>query len=125
MISSPALGDGRRALTGPAVFGGLVVGPLVGVVAMVVSRIAWRPGSLTVPVGLVVALVYSVAYIRVLRRVDWYAGLAGCAGWCIAEVGSLVWNPGGDLLLAADGFGWSFLLLGTIGVVGAAIWGPR
>lgn len=125
MISSPALPDDRRALNGSAVVVGLLIGPVVGVVAMAISRVAWRPGSLTVPVGLVVALVYSVAYVRVLRRVDWYAGLGACAGWCVAEVGSLVWNPGGDLLLAADGFGWSFLLLGTVGVVGAAIWGPR
>jgi formate hydrogenlyase subunit 3/multisubunit Na+/H+ antiporter MnhD subunit len=104
---------------------GLVVGPVVGVVAMVISRVAWRPGPLTAPVGLLVAVVYSVGYVWVLRAVDHRAGFAGCAGWCAAEVGSLVWNPGGDLLLAADGFGWWFLLLGTVGVVGAAIFGDR
>jgi hypothetical protein len=119
------LAEPGRSPAWPAVVVGLVVGPFVGVIAMAISRVAWRPGPLTVPVGFVVALVYSVGYVRVLRGVDRHAGFAACAGWCVAEVGSLVWNPGGDLLLAADGFGWSFLVLGTVGVVGAAIFGDR
>jgi hypothetical protein len=78
-----------------------------------------------IPLGLIAAVVYSAVFAGVMRRWGRMAGFAAVVGWLIGEVGSLLWNPGGDLLLAGDGFGYGFLLLCTGAVVVAASLDPR
>ena len=100
--------------------GALLAGPLVATIAVAISRMALRPGPVTLPLGLVAGVLYSALFAGVMRRFGKAAGLAAVVGWLAGEVGSLTWNPGGDLLLVGDGFGYWFLLLGTASVVIAA-----
>jgi hypothetical protein len=103
----------------------LLAGPLVATVAMAISRMALRPGPVTLPVGLLAGVAYSAVFAGLMRRFGKAAGLGAVVGWLAGEAGSLLWNPGGDLLLAGDGFGYWFLLLGTASVVIAASRRPR
>jgi hypothetical protein len=108
-----------------AALAGLLAGPLVATIAMAISRLALRPGLVTLPLGLVAGVAYSAAFAAVMRRFGKLAALTAVVGWLVGEVGSLMWNPGGDLLLAGDSFGYWFLLLGTSAVVIAASRRPR
>jgi hypothetical protein len=111
----------------------LVISALVALCAGLVSRSAWRPGSvglpwdrlaITVPWGLVLAVAGSVSLVVIARALAGRAfGFIAAAGWVGGVAATLVWHPGGDYLFANDALGISFLLVATGAVLVAAGWG--
>jgi len=92
-------------------------------VAALVSRMYWRPGGVTMPYGLVISAAGSFAVVVL-------AGVASRAHAFVAAVGWLVGlalvvrnTPGGGFLVAGDGLGWAFLVVDTVSVGGALLWG--
>jgi steroid 5-alpha reductase family enzyme len=101
-----------------------VVSAVAGLCAGLVSRGAWRPGSVTIPWGLALAVMGSVALVVVARAVAGRSsGFLAAAAWVAAVASTLVWHPGGDYLFANDALGISFLLLATGAVLVTAGWG--
>jgi hypothetical protein len=101
-----------------------VVSVVVALCAGLVSREAWRPASGTIPWGLALSVVGSVALVVVTRAAAGRAyGFVSAAAWIAAIAATLVWHPGGDYLFANDALGISFLLVATAAVLVAAGWG--
>lgn len=96
------------------------------VLASLVHRMAWRPtDAVTVPWGLILALLSAVALPVVARCFSRIAGALAAVGWIVGLVVVLGKGPGGDFLLAADWMGQAFLYGGAILVVVTAAWGGR
>jgi hypothetical protein len=103
--------------------GSLVVGLLVAAAATLVSRMCWRPGSVTVPFGMVLAVAACAAVVLLARSVSRANGFAAAAGWLIGLGYVVNGTSGGGFLVAGDALGWSFLVLGTVASLGTALWG--
>lgn len=87
---------------------------------------AWRPtDGVTVPWGLVLALLSAVSLPLVARLYSRVAGGGAAAGWIVGLGLLLEKGPGGDFLLAADWLGQVFLYGGAILVVVTAAWGGK
>ena len=100
-------------------------GAVVAVLAAWVSRATWRAGGAAVPWGLALALAGSVGAVWVARALTPSAGFAVAAGWIIGVAYLLPGGPGGDFVLANDGYGNTFVLLGAVAVIVAALSGSR
>lgn len=94
-------------------------------VAALVSRMCWRPGLVTVPYGLVIAVAGSMSVVMLAGRVSRGYALLAAAAW-IVGLGIVVnGTSGGSFLIASDGLGWAFLVLGTVATLATALWGGR
>lgn len=91
--------------------------------AALVSRMVVRSGSFTFPYGLLLSAAASGAVVvlaRLTRR--GYAFAAGAA-WLIGLGFVVNGTSGGGFLVADDNLGWTFLLIDTVAVIGAALVG--
>lgn len=126
MPASTAPGDagGAGALSFVAGVALVLGSAIVAMCAGFVSRGAWRPGVVTVPWGLGLGVVGSVALVVVTRILAGRgAGYVAAGGWVLGVGVVLFWHPGGDYLFAGDGLGYSFLLGATVAVLLTAGWG--
>jgi hypothetical protein len=92
----------------------------VGVCAGWASRGVWRPASVVVPWGLVLAVGGSVAGVLIARTVSRGHGFVAAGGWIVGVAGLL---SRGDTIIAGDLLGYAFLLGCTATVIGSASWG--
>jgi hypothetical protein len=108
---------GRRLGT-VAVRAGLVVaGVLVAAAGTLVARAGATIGSTSLPWGLVLTLVTTVAIARAGASIAGFGGAVAVAvGW-FATVGTFALvSPGGDQLIGSDWTGVGFMGLGVVGV---------
>jgi hypothetical protein len=93
--------------------------------AALVSRMCLRPGAVTLPYGLLLSAAASLAVV-VLARALWrtYA-LVAAAAWLVALGFVVEGTSGGGFVVADDALGWSFLIVDTAAVIGAALVGGR
>ena len=94
---------------------GAALGAVLAVFAVAVHRIGWRVGGVLVPWGLALAVttpvVCSVAAGLLAGK---RAGrLAFGAGWLSTIVVLMLGRPEGDVVIAPDWLGWTFLALGV------------
>ena len=94
-------------------------------VAALVSRMCWRPGLVTVPYGLVQSVTASMGVVILAGAVSRGYGALAAAAWIIGLVFVVNGTSGGSFVIASDALGWGFLILGTLGTLGAAMWGGR
>lgn len=108
---------------------GVVVGLLalgVSVLSALVSRFAWRPGPVTVPWGLVLAVAASLSVVLIARAFSRGMAFVAAAGWILGTGIVLSGRPEGDYVFAQDALGIGYLLVGTVAVISAAAaGGPR
>jgi len=129
LISSPASPDpvsANRAagLLGPgAAVLVTCVSALVAICAGLVSRFAWRPGSLMVPWGLLLGLAAALAVVVLARQLGRGHGLFAVGGWIVGLAAILLGRPEGDFVIASDFLGWAFLLAPIAVLIAAATWG--
>jgi ABC-type polysaccharide/polyol phosphate export permease len=103
-----------------------VVSFAVSVLSALVSRMAWRPGTVVVPWGLVLGVVASVSIVYLARTYTRVLGFVAAAGWIIGTALVVGGRPEGDYLLAEDALGIGYLVLSSVPVIGmAAAGGPR
>lgn len=93
--------------------------------AALVSRMAWRPDLVTVPYGLVLGVGASIGVVLLAGAVTKAYGLLAAAAWLVGLAFVVKGTTGGSFVIAGDGLGWAFLLAGTVGTIGAALWGGR
>jgi hypothetical protein len=105
------------------VIGAGACGAVVAGFAALESRIAWRPGTLMLPWGGLLAVGASVAVVLVARTVGRGAGLAAAAGWILGTGLILGGRPEGDYVFAQDTLGLGYLLICTVLVISAAAGG--
>lgn len=98
-----------------------LLGAMSAVFAALVSRHAWRPGEMTLPWGMLLALAGSVAMVFASRAQGRSFGFLAAAGWVVGLVGVLA-GPGGDVVVAGDLLGYAFLLGATAVVLLTAAW---
>lgn len=108
----------RRAL-GVGVALGLV-SVVVAVCAGWISRADWRPGSLVIPWGLVLGIAGAVAVGFISRSVSRVHGAVAVGGWIL---GVALWLRPGEAVIAADAWGYAFLLLPTAALLGMTVRG--
>lgn len=101
-----------------------LLGAVSAVLAALVSRHAWRPGELTLPWGMVIALAGSVAVVFAGRSHGRSFGFLAAAGWVVGLM-CVLGGPGGDVVVAGDPLGYTFLLGATAAVFLTAIWRHR
>jgi hypothetical protein len=97
-----------------------VGGFVLAILAALVSRLAWRPGPVTVPWGLALGVV-SAAGVVVLawgRRPS--LRLLAATGWLVG-LGYLLAPRAGEFVLAADGLGWGFIVGPTATIVASVL----
>jgi hypothetical protein len=87
-----------------------LAGVLVGICAAWVSRAVWRVGGATLPWGLLVSLAGSTSLVLLARPVRRMAPLVAATSWFVGVVVLLV---RGDTIVAGDGLGVAFLVIGT------------
>lgn len=108
---------------------GVLVGVLaavVGILAALVSRMIWRPESLSVPWGLALGVVASLAVVMAARAVSRGLGFVAAGTWIVATGLVLAGRPEGDYVFAQDWLGLTYLLVATVAVISAAAGGaPR
>jgi hypothetical protein len=114
-------GSARLALGVALVLLALVTAP----VAALESRRCGRPHLLTVPYGLVLGVAASMAAVLLAGAVGRGYGLLAAAGWVVGLGFVVQGTSGGSFVIAGDALGWSFLVLGTVATLGAALWGGR
>jgi hypothetical protein len=91
--------------------------------AALVSRMAWRPGSVTLPYGLLLSAVASAAVIVIARSVGRGYAFLAAAAWLVALGFVVEGTSGGGFLVADDSLGWSFLVFDTAAVLGTSLLG--
>lgn len=97
----------------------IVLGGCVGVLGIVVSRMEARVGVVAVPYGFVLAVGAAAALFAEGRRALGAGGALGAAlGWALPVVVAMWQRPEGDVLLAGDGYGLGYVVLGLL----AAVW---
>ncbi|HEY8455010.1 MAG TPA: DUF6113 family protein [Actinopolymorphaceae bacterium] len=103
---------GSRAVRILTLVAGFLLGLVAGVCGVVVSRMDVRMAGLPIPYGLVVAVAATALLFSQARRLGGVAG-AGLtvAGWLVPVALALLPRPEGDVLLASDLTGLSYLLL--------------
>jgi hypothetical protein len=112
----PARRGGARLVVAAATgLGAALLGACVDVLALAIHREVWRPGSLTLPWGLVLGLATSLACgaaaaMLVGRRLG---GVSYALGWVAVLFVALQGRPEGDFVVAADPLGWAFLAIGV------------
>jgi hypothetical protein len=94
-------------------------------VAALVSRMCWRPSLVTVPYGLVLSVAASMAVITLAGAVSRGYALLAAAAWIVSLAFVVNGTSGGSFVIAGDGLGWAFLVLGTLATMGTALWGGR
>lgn len=101
-----------------AVLAGLL-GAVVAVLALAVHRDATRLFDLLVPWGLVLAVLGSVLPSLAITGLGTGRTPVGAygGGWCLVVLVLLGGREEGDYLVAADGRGWGFLVIASLGVV--------
>lgn len=97
----------------------LVTAPL----AALVSRMAWRPAALTIPYGLVLSAAASMGVVVLARAASRRHAFVAAAAWLVGLGLVMRGAPGGGFLIADDTLGWSFLVVATVAVIGAALLG--
>ena len=109
----------------PLTYVGLVCGGVVlGAVGAVMAAARVTVGSVTIPWGLVLAVLTLVVCVRASV---WYAGtrtagLAVMAGWALPVVAFATVNPGGDVLLPDMPRTYVYLVASAVLGVVAAAW---
>lgn len=103
----------------PVAAGGFVT----AILAAVVSRAAWRPDGLTLPWGLVLGVVGSVAIVVLARAISRGHGLVAAVAWVVGLGYLMVPRP--QFVIANDALGWGFIVVGTVAVLVVAMWGSR
>lgn len=94
----------------------------VAVLAGLLSRVAWRPGDIVVPWGLLLAVGASASAVLLARSLTRALGYVAAAGW-IVGLGVLMYGrPEGDYVIASDLLGTAFMVSATVAVIGAAMW---
>lgn len=111
---------GATIATGVGFF---VLGGLVACAAALVSRFVWRPDPVSVPWGMVVAVGASASVVWLARAVSRTQGVIAAVGWLVGLGYVVKGTSGGGFLIASDGLGWGFLILGTVAALGSALWG--
>jgi hypothetical protein len=91
--------------------------------AALVSRMCLRPGSVTIPYGLILSALASVAVVVLARAVARGYAFAAAGAWLVGLGFVVEGTSGGGFLVASDALGWSFLVLDTSAVIGAALLG--
>jgi hypothetical protein len=81
-----------------------------------------RPG-VTVPYGLVLSAAASMGVVVLARAVSRVVGLVAAAAWLVALGFVMNGTSGGGFIIADDALGWSFLVIDTAAVIGAALLG--
>jgi hypothetical protein len=113
-------------VAGLVVFGGL--GLAVGTAGPFVSREILRWNGVGIPYGIVLALVAAAGLFYTARKVFGGPGaVIPVLAWAVPVVAMLLPRPEGDVVLASDGYGTAFLLLGVLIAawnLGRAISGP-
>ncbi len=92
----------------------------VAALAALVSRMAWRPGGIALPWGLILSIAASVGVVLLARAIGRPYGFAAAGGWIIGAGLVLGGRPEGDYLLAQDWLGLSFLLIAPVCVIVSA-----
>lgn len=92
-------------------------------VAALVSRMYWRPSGVTVPYGLVLSAAGSLAVVVLARAASRAYAFVAALGWLVGLALVVRNTPGGGFLVAGDGLGWGFLVVDTVAVGGALLWG--
>ncbi len=99
---------------------------MVAVLAALVSRMVWRPGAVSVPWGLALAVAASVAVVLVARTYSRALAFVAAGVWIVATGLVLAGRPEGDYVFAQDALGLGYLLVAAIAVISAAAaGGPR
>ncbi len=93
---------------------------VVAVLAALVSRMVWRPGSFVVPWGLGLSVVASVVVVLVARTYRRGMAFVAAGVWVIATGLVLAGRPEGDYVFAQDGLGLGYLLVAAVAVISAA-----
>lgn len=91
--------------------------------AALVSRMCWRPSLVTVPYGLLLSVAASAAVVLLSRQVSRVASFVAVVGWLVGLGFVVNGTSGGSFLIAGDGLGWGFLILGTVATIWPALWG--
>jgi hypothetical protein len=108
-------GGPRLAAAAATALGAALLGAGIDVLALAIHREVWRPGSLTLPWGLLLGLATSLACgvaaaILAGRRLG---GMSFTVGWIAVLFLALQGRPEGDFVVAADPLGWAFLAIGV------------
>lgn len=110
-----------RARAVAARAGLLLVGVVTAVAGTLVSRASAPIGSMTLPWGLVLTLVTTLAVARAGATLAGFGGaVAVGAGWFVTVGTFVLVSPGGDQLVGSDWTGLAFMGLGVI-VVGVVV----
>lgn len=121
LMSTTAAGRSGPATAVGAVAVAMLVGALTAICGSLVSRHAWRPGVMTLPWGMVLAVAGSAAAVVVARRAGRPYGFVAATGWVLGLL-PMTGGPGGDVIIAADTTGYVFLICTTVVVLIAALW---
>lgn len=98
-----------------------VAGFLVAVVGLFVSRSSVDVFGVGVPYGMVLVLACLAAVLEAGRVLYGFPGAAIAGGsWVVGFIVALWPRPAGDVLVAEDGYGIGYCLLGLLAVVGLA-----
>lgn len=102
-----------------------LLGFVTAPVAALVSRMCWRPALVTVPYGLVLAVAGSMAVVVLAGAVARGYAILAAVTWILGLAFVVNGTSGGSFVIAGDALGWAFLVLGTVGTLGTALWGRR
>ncbi|REF35587.1 DUF6113 family protein [Thermasporomyces composti] len=96
----------------------VLLGACVGALGIVVSRMTADVAAVPVPYGFVLAVAAVAALVAEGRRALGVAGALGAAlGWSVPVVLAMGQRPEGDVVLAGDGYGVGYVVLGLVAVV--------
>lgn len=122
MTIPPGAGPSRGWLIG-ATIGFGVLGTLLGAVLAFWQAARFTVGPVTIPWGVVVAVIVLIAVIRVAVRAGGsrWAGAAVLAGWLIATIVLATRTPwAGDLIISSGTRQLIYLLAGVVAGAAAA-----
>ncbi len=101
-----------------------VCGAAIGILFTVAHRATMPIGDLAFPYGIVLGVVSAVAFLAAMRLL-WdtrWPAVGGAIGLFAAIVVLSFGGPGGSVVVTADGFGWTWLILPTVAAAIAVAW---
>lgn len=102
-----------------------VVAALTAPVAALVSRMCWRLEVVSVPYGLVLSALGSMAVVVLARASSRNHGIVAGVMWLLGLAAVMRSTAGGGFLVAGDALGWAFVVFNTLAVLMAMLWGGQ
>lgn len=119
-VESAAVSRGVSILLG---VGFAVLAVATALASALVARMIWRPGPISVPYGLVLALAATSSLVLAARTISKRLAIVTAIAWMVGLGYVVKGTGGGSFLIADDVLGWAFIMLGTAAALLPAAWG--